>query len=134
MNPLQAIQLMIAPVFMVSGCALLLSTSNNKSSSTINRLRLLSQEENNKDKKQILSLLHRIKFIRNAAFSFETAVGFFVASSLSIGATYFSNAKFFDSATIVLFMLGMTSVLLGVIFLSIESKKGYDIIRRTVEE
>jgi len=136
MNSLQAIQLMISPVFMVSGCALLLSTSNNKYSSVMSRIRILSETAKNSKQKtfQIKLLISRLKFIRNATFSFQSAVGFFVLSSLFIGVSHFFKNDVVDSLVIILFSIGMICVLFGTIFLAFESKKGYEIIKEYTKE
>lgn len=131
MSSLEVIQVMISPVFMVSGCAILLSISSSKSSAVIDRIRDLSSDKRDYDSRflQIELLFNRLIQIRNAVYSFEIAIVFFLVTSLLIGATHFLGNR--DSITLILsfFLLGMASVLTGVVFLGMESTKAFQITR-----
>lgn len=131
MSSLEVIQVMISPVFMVSGCAILLSISSSKSSAVIDRIRDLSSDKGDYDSRflQIELLFNRLMQIRNAVYSFEIAIVFFLVTSLLIGATHFLGNR--DSITLILsfFLLGMASVLTGVVFLGMESTKAFQITR-----
>jgi hypothetical protein len=131
MSSLEVIQVMISPVFMVSGCAILLSISSSKSSAVIDRIRDLSSDKRDYDSRflQIELLFNRLMQIRNAVYSFEIAIVFFLVTSLLIGATHFLGNR--DSITLILsfFLLGMASVLTGVVFLGMESTKAFQITR-----
>jgi hypothetical protein len=125
---------MISPVFMVSGCALLLSTSNNKYSSVASRIRILINDEKSKiNKTQIKLLVNRLQFIRNATYCFQLAIGFFVLSSLNIGVSYFLKNNIIDKSVMILFSFGMMSVFSGVFFLMRESNCGFKIIKEYIK-
>ncbi len=147
----QVIQLMLAPGLMISACGLLLLGMNNKYSLVVNRIRLLNEErrrylsKHDKEFKyeenvrieslstQIKSLVVRVRLVRNAVFAYSVAVGIFVLTSLLIGLNYLSNSDKLNYIVAALFLLGMIAVLIGVIFASYETIKGYDIIQYEVK-
>jgi hypothetical protein len=148
----QIIQLMLAPGLMISACGLLLLGMNNKYSLVVNRVRLLNEERRrflikNKGKEsgyeenirlesisqQLTALLIRVKLVRNAVLSYTLAVAFFVLNSLSIGLQFASARIELTELIITLFLLGMISVLIGIIYAGYETKKGFDIIHLEVK-
>lgn len=148
----QIIQLMLAPGLMISACGLLLLGMNNKYSLVVNRVRLLNEERrrfliknSGKDfgyeenirlesiSKQITALLKRVRLVRNAVLAYTIAVAFFVLTSLSIGLQFASEKIELTELIITLFLLGMISVLSGIIYAGYETKKGYDIIHLEVK-
>ncbi|HKI78006.1 MAG TPA: DUF2721 domain-containing protein [Ignavibacteriaceae bacterium] len=148
----QIIQLMLAPGLMISACGLLLLGMNNKYSLVVNRIRLLNEERRkflgknegkdfNYDENvrlesismQIAGLLVRVKYVRNAVLSYTIAVAFFVVTSLLIGLQLAFKEMDFTSAVTVCFLLGMVSVVTGIIYAAYETKKGYDIIHLEVK-
>jgi len=143
----EIIQLMLAPGIMISACGLLLLGMNNKYSLVVNRIRLLNEErrrvvhktddgnfnyqENQRLESismQITSLVFRVKLVRNAVLCYTTAVALFVLTSLSIGFGYLLDITKLNSLITILFLLGMISVLCGVIFAAYETFKGYEIV------
>lgn len=148
---IQLIQLMLAPGLMISACGLLLLGMNNKYSLVVNRIRLLNEErrkylsKHDKEFKyeenvrieslstQIQSLVVRVRLVRNAVFAYSVAVGIFVLTSLFIGINYLTESDKLDFVIAALFLLGMIAVLLGVIYASYETIKGYGIIRYEVK-
>ncbi len=148
---IQLIQLMLAPGLMISACGLLLLGMNNKYSLVVNRIRLLNEErrkylsKHDKEFKyeenvrieslstQIKSLVVRVRLVRNAVFAYSIAVGIFVLTSLFIGLNYLTESDKLDFIIAALFLLGMIAVLLGVIYASYETIKGYNIIQYEVK-
>lgn len=141
------IQIMLAPGIMISACGLLLLGMNNKYSLVVNRIRLLKEEGRklqyaNEAKEnrhssidlQIRKLFHRIALVRNAVFSYSVAVAFFIISSLLIGINKISEPAELNNLVIASFLLGMASVLTGVIFAAIEVWKGYKIVKIEMED
>ena len=144
----EIIQLMLAPGIMISACGLLLLGMNNKYSLVVNRIRLLNEERRRAIHKttedinfnyqetqrlesismQISSLVFRVKLVRNAVLCYTTAVALFVLTSLSIGFGYLLDITKLNSLITILFLLGMISVLCGVIFAAYETYKGYEIV------
>lgn len=149
----EIIQLMLAPGIMISACGLLLLGMNNKYSLVVNRIRLLNEErrkaihKTTEDKHfnyqetqrlesismQIASLVFRVKLVRNAVLCYTTAVALFVLTSLSIGFGYLLDITKLNSLITILFLLGMISVLCGVIFAAYETFKGYEIVNFEVK-
>jgi len=148
----QIIQLMLAPGLMISACGLLLLGMNNKYSLVVNRVRLLNEERRRfliKNKgmesgyeenirlesisQQLSALLIRVKLVRNAVLAYTLAVAFFVLTSLFIGLQFASAKIVLTELIITLFLLGMISVLIGIIYAGYETKKGYDIIHLEVK-
>ena len=148
----QIIQLMLAPGLMISACGLLLLGMNNKYSLIVNRIRLLNEERRKAlhkldDKefsfqenirfesitKQLERLTYRVGLVRNAVLSYTIAVALFVLTSLLIGVGYLFDITRMNSFITVLFLLGMVSVLVGVLFAAYETYKGYEIVKYEVE-
>jgi len=149
----EIIQLMLAPGIMISACGLLLLGMNNKYSLVVNRIRLLNEErrkaihKTTEDKTfnyqetqrlesismQITSLVYRVKLVRNAVLCYTVAVALFVLTSLSIGFGFLFEITRLNSFITPLFLLGMISVLCGVIFAAYETYKGYEIINFEVK-
>jgi hypothetical protein len=148
----QIIQLMLAPGIMISACGLLLLGMNNKYSLVVNRIRTLNEErrralhklgenelslqENVRFEsitKQLERLTYRVGLVRNAVLSYTIAVALFVLTSLLIGMGYLFDITRMNSFITVLFLLGMVSVLVGVLFAAYETYKGYAIVKYEVE-
>ena len=148
----QIIQLMLAPGLMISACGLLLLGMNNKYSLIVNRIRLLNEERRRVLKKidepefssrenvriesiskQLEELSFRVKLVRNAVLSYTIAVALFVITSLLIGFGYLFDVTRLNSFITTLFLLGMVSVLIGVIYAAYETYKGYEIVKYEVE-
>jgi len=148
----EIIQLMLAPGIMISACGLLLLGMNNKYSLVVNRIRLLNEERRKSLHKiddndfsyqanlrlesismQITRLVYRVKLVRNAVLSYTIAVALFVLTSISIGFSFLFEITRLNSFITVLFLLGMVSVLCGVIFAAYETYKGYEIVNFEVK-
>jgi hypothetical protein len=148
----QVIQLMLAPGLMISACGLLLLAMNNKYSLVVNRIRLLNEEKRKFISKvsgkdfnyeetirlesillQIKKLALRARLVRNAVLSYTIAVALFVITSLLIGFKFIFNIEKVDSLITVLFLIGMISVLSGVVYAAYETIKGYEIIQLEVK-
>ena len=148
----EVIQLMLAPGIMISACGLLLLGMNNKYSLVVNRIRLLNEErrklftragerdfnyeENVRLESislQLKRLSYRVKIVRNAVLCYSGAVALFVITSLLIGAGYFADTDKLNITVTIIFLMGMMSVLAGVLFAGYETKKGYDIINLEVK-
>ena len=149
----EIIQLMLAPGIMISACGLLLLGMNNKYSLVVNRIRILNEERRKAIHKtvdsnnfnyqetqrlesismQISGLVFRVKLVRNAVLSYTTAVALFVLTSLFIGFGYLFEITKLNSVITILFLVGMLSVLCGVIFAAYETFKGYEIVNFEVK-
>ncbi|MFZ1519531.1 MAG: DUF2721 domain-containing protein [Ignavibacteriaceae bacterium] len=149
----EIIQLMLAPGIMISACGLLLLGMNNKYSLVVNRIRLLNEERRKTIHKtteekdfnyqenqrlqsismQISRLVYRVGLVRNAVLCYTVAVALFVLTSLSIGFGFLLELTKLNTIVTVLFLLGMVSVLCGVIFAAYETYKGYEIVNFEVK-
>ena len=149
----EIIQLMLAPGIMISACGLLLLGMNNKYSLVVNRIRLLNEErrkaihkaKEDKDfnyqenqrlqsiSMQISKLVYRVGLVRNAVLCYTVAVALFVLTSLSIGFGFLLELTKLNTIVTILFLLGMISVLCGVIFAAYETYKGYEIVNFEVK-
>ena len=131
----QIIQLMLAPGLMISACGLLLLAMNNKYSLVVNRIRLLNEERRRfliktggknstyeetirleSISQQISALLIRVKLVRNAVLSYTIAIAFFVLTSLLIGLQFILSGLLLTTIIILLFLLGMISVVCGIFY------------------
>jgi len=139
----EIIQAMLAPGLMISACGLFLLGMNNKYSLIVNRIRLLNEEKRMLESAretakgigrlksidlQIQKLYIRFRLVRNAVFSYYAAVAFFILASLFIGLKYILQSESIASMTIGFFLCGIVSVMIGIIFASIEIWRGYIIV------
>lgn len=143
----EVIQSMLAPGIMISACGLLLLGMNNKYSLVVNRIRLLNEERRRaihkytdealaypenvrleSISKQITSLVYRVKLVRNAVLSYTIAVALFVLTSLFIGFEFLFESPGLNYFVTIFFLIGMSSVLAGIIFAAYETIKGYEIV------
>ena len=148
----EVIQLMLAPGLMISACGLLLLAMNNKYSLVVNRIRLLNEEKRRFITKvsgnefnyeetirlesislQVKKLAFRARLVRNAVLSYTIAVALFVITSLLIGFKFIFDIERLGSIITTLFLIGMLSVLTGVVFAAYETIKGYEIVQLEVK-
>jgi VIT1/CCC1 family predicted Fe2+/Mn2+ transporter len=152
LSVIQAIQLILAPGVMISACGLLLLGINNKFTSVLNRIRILTEEKrktifNAADRnflsteiqriesitRQVAGLLNRARLIRNSIFCYLCAVGLFVVTSLLIGTDYFVSMLQLRYLILGTFLCGMVVVFVGVIFGVLDTMKGYGIVKFEVQ-
>lgn len=152
LNAVSIIQLMLAPAVMINACGLLLLGMNNRYSLVVNRIRLLNEEKRRLLVRyvekplsiddnirlesiviQIKALTFRVKLIRNSVIFYVTAVALYVLTSLLIGVSSVMAFYKVNYFIILTFLLGMISLLIGVVFAVFETKKGYDIIKFEVQ-
>ena len=141
---IQIIQTMLAPGVMVSACALLLLSMNNKHSSIVNRIRLLKDEERriesliSADPKgerreniaaQLPLLLARLRLVSNIVTAYSVGIVFFILSSFFIGLQFLTESMIVQVGMVSAFLAGMISVLAGVIHNSVEARRGLEVIR-----
>lgn len=143
---------MLAPGLMISAYGLLLLGINNKYSLIVNLIRLLNDEkrrvvskisgkEFNYDETiriesismQIKKLLFRDLLVRNAVLSYTVAVTLFVITSLLIGFKFIFELEKLGSLITTIFLIGLISVLAGVLLVAYETIKGYEIIQVEVK-
>jgi hypothetical protein len=148
----EVIQLMLAPGLMISACGLLLLAMNNKYSIVVNRIRLLNEEKRRFISKvsgkefnyeetvriesisiQIKKLAVRARLVRNAVLSYTIGVALFVITSLLIGFKFIFELERVGSLITTIFLIGMISVLAGVIYAAYEVIKGYEIVQLEVK-
>ncbi|KUO59660.1 hypothetical protein APF79_05815 [bacterium BRH_c32] len=151
LTAVQLIQLILAPAVMINACGLLLLGINNKYSLVVNRIRLLNEEKRRLFMKvgerpittdenvrlesiaiQIKALVYRVKLVRNTVLCYTTGVAMFVFTSLLLGASYFISMDL-NIVIVSSFLIGMSLVLVGVIFAGFETYKGYEIIAYEVK-
>jgi hypothetical protein len=153
MTTVEIIQSMLAPGIMISGCGLLLLGMNSKYSLVVNRIRAMDEEKRklkilageekitvDQEKRlksinmQIGKFEYRIKLIRNAVVFYSIAVAFFIITCLTIGLHFVLSEMDISGLIIFLFLLGMVSVLTGIVYACLEVLKGYEIIRIEISE
>ena len=149
---IEAIQLILAPAVMISACGLLMLGINSKFSTVLSRIRSLNEEKRKLrvragDKgltfeesqriesiaRQLARLLKRAMHVRNSLMCYIAAVALFVVTSLLIGADFFFGRMYLDTPVIVLFLAGMISVFLGIVFAAMDTKMAYDIVQFDVQ-
>jgi hypothetical protein len=146
----KVIQAMLAPGLMISACGLLILGMNNKYSIVVNRIRLLNDEnrkihhlENKmgddvkREKNiglQINKLNDRVRIVRDAVFAYSFAVACFIIASLCIGINLYTKSSVVEFLSLIFFLIGMLTVLIGVLFAANESLKGYKIVCIEIDE
>jgi hypothetical protein len=143
---IQLIQSIIAPALMISGCGLIQLSLFNRYSIMQARLRNLNDERRklyaatqgeidfskpefsrlSSLELQISSLLHRTKLIHDAIIYVIVGIMFFVLSSLAIAAVLFVPDLMYALAPLLIFIMGMGSVLIGIFLTAREIKMSFD--------
>ena len=145
---IQAIQAILAPALGISAVGLLLLALMSRYSTIVNRIRLLNDEkrrfarhlaekgdlsftDNNRYmsiRKQTDELLFRSSLVRNAVLSMQTAVAMFVLSSIAIGLNLFATGEVFRILPLIVFIIGMSGILVGIVFAGIEVHRSFKIV------
>jgi hypothetical protein len=148
LTAIQAIQAILAPAIGISAVGLLLLSLSNRYSTIINRIRLLNDERRKFSRqlgekgdlvypdnirfmsitKQRQELLLRSRYVRNAILSMLTAVGLFVLTSVTIAFNLFMSNDFLRAIPLLIFIIGMISVFLGIVFYGMEVYRSFKII------
>lgn len=135
---------MLAPGIMISACGLLLLGMNNKYSLVVNRVRTLnvefrSLENDHKERRdsilvQLPLLIQRMRIVRNAVWFYTIGIAMFIFSIFSIG-LYIGNGRtsILGNMAIILFVIGLLSVLIGVFYAAREVLLGYKIVKIETE-
>ena len=137
---IQIIQTMLVPGVMVSACALLLLSMNNKHSSIVNRIRLLKDEERRieADPKverreniaaQLPLLMARLQLVSNIVSAYSIGIVFFILSSFFIGLQFLTSSMIVQVGMVCSFLAGMICVLAGVFYNAVEARRGFEVIR-----
>jgi len=147
-SALEAIQAMLAPAVGISAVGLLLLSLSSRYSTIINRIRLLNDERRRYVRlieedtepsyaekvrhmsvvNQSRELLVRSRYVRNAILAMQTAIGFFVLTSMAIGTTLFVSSPFLARAPLLIFILGMLAVVVGILHAALEVRRSYRIV------
>jgi hypothetical protein len=147
-DPIQAIQSMLAPALGISAVGLLLLGLNNRYSIIINRIRLLNEERRKylrllqqhdhleygdnirfmSISKQSTELLVRSRLVRNAILSLQAAIAMFVLASVTIGVNMFVTAGTMKVIPLWIFVAAMVSVFVGVLYAAREVYRSYKIV------
>lgn len=150
---IKLIQFMLAPAVMISACGLLLLGTNNKYSAIANRIRLLNEErrrfllkiKHGKEldifestrfssiMKQLEQLSGRLKLVRNSIISYSVAIFLFIVTSLLIGFDFLLQLKLGVVLMLISFISGMIAVGLGILFVLLETTKGFEIINLEIK-
>jgi hypothetical protein len=147
------IQLMLSPAVMISGCALLLISSNGRYTTVLERIRFMIGERRrilaidaagealpvgsmNPESawRQINSLSVRLKYVKSSILSYTTAISLFVAASLLTGIALVSGSIAIQYISTAAFLAGMLTVFVGAAFGVLESRKGYNIVQLEIKE
>jgi len=143
---IQLIQSILAPALMISGCGLMQLALFNRYSVMQVRLRALNEERRriyaaisgnidytkpefsrlNSLELQISNLLHRTKLIHDAILYVITGIIFFILSSLAIAAVLFVPKIVYAILPLIIFLMGMASLLVGVAITAMEIRLSFD--------
>ena len=77
---------------------------------------------------QIKELLARSRLVRNAILSLQTSIGLFVLASIGIGVGFFAGSPAAHGISLVLFLTGMLSVFLSILFAATEIRRSFRIV------
>jgi hypothetical protein len=145
---IEAIQAILAPALGISAVGLLLLGLYNRYSNIINRIRSLNEEHRRymkllgEDKdlsytdnirhmsiaSQLKELLVRSRFVRNAILFLQLAIGLFVLASVAIAANIFLASDLLRKLPLLMFVTGMLSLFLGVVWAALEVYRSYKIV------
>jgi len=135
---IEIIQAMMAPSIMISACGLLLLGMNNKYSLVINRIRSLNVElrglgNQGEERKacihtQLPHLENRMRMIKNTVWLYTIGIAMFIFTILGIGVYIYFGVELLSDISMILFVTGMLSVLIGVFYAAHEVRLGYRIL------
>jgi hypothetical protein len=142
----EIIQLVIAPTVMISGCTMIQNGVLGRYSQISIRLRALNRERaellatDNVPESvfgeaiglidgQLISLCHRHQLIQKASLILYGAIGMFILSMLTISLTKIFAIASLSSVVLILFLLGTSNLLIGVILASLEVQISHQAIR-----
>jgi hypothetical protein len=145
---IEAIQAILAPALGISAVGLLLLGLYNRYSNIINRIRSLNEERRRYLKliaddtelsytdnvryisinSQSKELLIRSRLVRNAILCLMLAVGLFVLTSVTIAVSLQFQIELMKELPLVCFVVGMLSVLWGVVWAALEVHRSYKIV------
>lgn len=148
------IQAMLSPAVMVNCCGLLLLSMNNKYSQVAGRIRILDEEKRKLNVKSIdmeleeyqvhrlnsiqlqtEKMLYRVKLVKNAVVSYSVAVAIFILTCFAIGLKYaLDDVHFMTPVCIILFLAGLTSIFLGIVYAAKEVMQGFEIVQIEADE
>lgn len=147
-SALEGIQAMLAPAVGISAVGLLLLSLSSRYSTIINRIRLLNDEKRRYVRlleeqtelsyaenvrhmsvvNQSRELLVRSRYVRNAILAMQTAIGFFVLTSIAIGLNLFVTSPLLARVPLLIFVLGMIAVVVGILHAAVEVRRSYRIV------
>ncbi len=145
----QIIQAILAPAIMISSCGLILLGLQNRYSFIVNRIRLLNDERRRLQqqlisgreleysenirfhsvRQQIQELTTRAFILRNAILFEIIGAIFFIVTSLLIALFFFIPHEFVQILPIFSFLIGLVSVLIGLLFFGRDILKAYKVIK-----
>ena len=145
---IEAIQAILAPALGISAVGLLLLALYNRYSNIINRIRSLNEERRHfmtligdetelsytenirymSVSSQGTELLLRSRFVRNAILSLQFSVGLFVLTSVAIALGIFMDSDLIRNLPLLLFVTGMVSLFVGVLWAAVEVHRSYKIV------
>lgn len=143
------IQAMLSPAVMVNCCGLLLLSMNNKYSQVAGRIRALDEEKRkltiktidmelephqlhrlNSIQVQTEKMLNRVMLVKNAVVAYSVAVAIFILTCFAIGLKYaLGDVNFMTPVCILLFLAGLTSIFVGIVYAAREVMRGYEIVQ-----
>jgi 1,4-dihydroxy-2-naphthoate octaprenyltransferase len=77
---------------------------------------------------QSRELLIRSRLVRNAILSMQLSIALFVLTSVTVGISLFISTDIAKTVPLVVFIIGMVSVLAGILFAAGEVHRSYKII------
>jgi Protein of unknown function (DUF2721) len=151
----QTIQLILAPVVMITACSLLLSGLMNRFTRLNDRMRMLSGERFaalrsarqdaglsqdyffdyrlKEIDTQIASSLQRQELLRNPLFLLYCSIATFIADMFVIGVTALLNHALVATLALIVFLIGTGAVFLSVVMAILEIARSHHGLREEVE-
>jgi uncharacterized membrane protein YciS (DUF1049 family) len=137
------VQSMVTPAVMISACGLLLLSTSNKLARIVDRIRELNSEDRGlaadvdgvrrlSIRNQIDLLLRRALLLRNACGLLYLAVAVFALTSLCVGLS--RTAYLFEVLMLVLFVLGLATVVWAGILAYLEIRLSHHAIAEEIKE
>jgi hypothetical protein len=137
------VQSMVTPAVMISACGLLLLSVSNKLARIVDRIRGLNSEDRDlasdvdgvrrlSIRNQIDLLLRRAVLLRNACGLLYLAVAVFALTSLCVGLSH--AAHVFEVLMLVLFVLGLATVVWAGILAYLEIRLSHHAIAEEIKE
>jgi type IV secretory pathway VirB6-like protein len=153
LTTLEMIQFILAPVVMITACALLLNSLGSRYTTVMNRLRSLSherfdllqktdppetrfsfiQERIQQIESQLPELLNHHKALHHAILRIYGAIALFLASMFMLSGAAMTEWRFLEIVALIVFLSGVGFLFLSILFIAVDFRQSHQVTENEVK-